>query len=106
LGRIDKKAGYSVYRTLLYTLDLAKEKNIDGFIFASFNKKAMRLGGSPYQTEFDLFKDYFKKPKIHGEINVFNNLWITRVTSHIHTSLEGKFYDYRKENIRNNLFYG
>jgi len=83
LGKIDKKAGYSVYRTLLYTLDLAKEKKIDGFIFASFNKEAMRLGGSPYQTEFDLFKDYFKKPKIHGEINVLNDLWITRVTSHI-----------------------
>lgn len=83
LGKIDKKAGYSVYKTLLYVLELTSEKNIDGFIFAPFNKEAMRLGGSPYQTEFDLFKDYFKKPKIHGEINVLNDLWITRVTSHI-----------------------
>lgn len=82
-GTISPKAGESVYKTLLFTLDLAKSGQIDGFVFAPFNKKAMHAGGSPYESELLLFVDAFQKTGIHGEINVLDKLWTTRVTSHV-----------------------
>ncbi|MCP4405092.1 MAG: 4-hydroxythreonine-4-phosphate dehydrogenase PdxA [bacterium] len=82
-GEVSSKAGESVYRTLLYALELAKSGKIDGFVFAPFNKKAMHLGGCPFDSEFLLFLDFFQISGVHGEINVLDELWTTRVTSHI-----------------------
>ncbi len=82
-GEVNPKAGESVYKTLLYALELAKSGNIDGFVFAPFNKKAMHLGGCPFDSEFLLFLDFFQRTGVHGEINVLDDLWTTRVTSHI-----------------------
>ncbi len=82
-GEVNPKAGESVYKTLLYALELVKSGDIDGFVFAPFNKKAMHLGGCPFDSEFLLFLDFFQKIGVHGEINVLDDLWTTRVTSHI-----------------------
>ncbi len=83
IGEVSPKAGESVYTTLLYMIDLAKSGHIDGCVFAPFNKKAMHLGGSPFESELMLFLDAFDKSGIHGEINVLDKLWTTRVTSHV-----------------------
>jgi 4-hydroxy-L-threonine phosphate dehydrogenase PdxA len=72
-----------VIDTLSFTLDLALDKKIDGFIFAPFNKEAMILGGLPYHSELEFFKDKFDRPNIPGECSVLDDLWTTRVTSHI-----------------------
>jgi len=82
-GKVSPKAGESVYKTLLYALKMVKSGDIDGFVFAPFNKKAMHLGGCPFDSEFLLFLDFFKIIGVHGEINVLDDLWTTRVTSHI-----------------------
>lgn len=82
-SEVSPKAGESVYKTLLYALDLVKAGSIDGFVFAPFNKKAMHLGGCPFDSEFLLFLDVFQVSGVHGEINVLDDLWTTRVTSHI-----------------------
>lgn len=82
-GKVNPRSGKAVIDTLAFTLDLALEKKIDGFIFAPFNKEAMILGGLPYHSELDFFKDKFKRPEIPGECSVLDDLWTTRVTSHI-----------------------
>lgn len=81
--KVSAKAGKSVFETLEFTLRLALDKKIDGFVFGPFHKEAMGLGGCPYHAEIELFKDRFKRPKVHGEINVLEDMWTTRVTSHV-----------------------
>ncbi len=83
LGKVNPKSGKAVFDTLAFILELALDKKIDGFIFAPFNKEAMILGGMPYHSELDFFKDKFNRPDIPGEVNVLDDLWATRVTSHI-----------------------
>ncbi len=82
-GKVNPKSGKAVVDTLSFALDLAVDKKIDGFIFAPFNKEAMILGGLPYHSELDFFKAKFNKPNILGEVSVLDDLWTTRVTSHI-----------------------
>ena len=83
LGRVNPKSGKAVIDTLAFTVDLALDKKIDGFIFAPFNKEAMILGGLPYHSELEFFKDRFNRPNIPGECSVLDDLWTVRVTSHI-----------------------
>lgn len=82
-GKVNPQSGKAVFKTLSFILDLALDRKIDGFIFAPFNKEAMILGGMPYHSELDFFKDKFNRPDIPGEVNVLDDLWTTRVTSHI-----------------------
>jgi len=81
--KVNAKAGKSVYETLEFTIKLALDKKIDGVVFGPFHKEAMGLGGCPFHAEIELFKDRFNKPKVHGEINVLEDMWTTRVTSHV-----------------------
>ena len=81
--KVNAKAGKSVYETLLFAIDLSLKQKIDGFLFAPFHKEAMIQGGCPFHSEFELFKDRYKRPDVYGEINILDNLWTTRVTSHM-----------------------
>jgi 4-hydroxythreonine-4-phosphate dehydrogenase len=83
MGKVNPKSGKAVMNTLSFMVDLALAKKIDGFVFAPFNKEAMRLGGSPYHSELDFFKEKFNRPNIPGEVSVLDDLWATRVTSHV-----------------------
>lgn len=82
-GKVNPKSGAAVFKTLAFAVDLALAKKIDGFVFAPFNKEAMILGGLPYHSELDFFKEKFNRPNIPGEVNVLDDLWTTRVTSHV-----------------------
>ncbi len=83
LAKVDARAGQSVYDTLMYTIDLAKQGKIDGFVFAPFNKAALHASDCPFETELDLFKSEFNCPHVRGELNVVENAWNARVTSHV-----------------------
>ena len=83
IGKLNPKAGKSVWDTLLYAIDLAKKEKIDGFIFAPFNKRALHMSGCPFESELDLFKAEFNRPEVRGELNVLDNIWNSRVTSHV-----------------------
>jgi 4-hydroxy-L-threonine phosphate dehydrogenase PdxA len=82
-GKVSRESGKAVFKTLSFAVDLALAKKIDGFVFAPFNKEAMILGGLPFHSELDYFKERFNRPNIPGEVNVLDDLWATRVTSHI-----------------------
>ena len=66
LAKVDARAGKSVYDTLMYTIGLAKEGKIDGFVFAPFNKAALHASGCPFSSELELFKSEFNCPLVRG----------------------------------------
>jgi 4-hydroxythreonine-4-phosphate dehydrogenase len=52
-------------------------------VFAPLNKQAMHLGGSPFPDELHFMADRLGWTGHISEINVLENLWTSRVTSHI-----------------------
>ena len=101
LGKVNPKSGKAVVDTLSFIVDMALDKKIDGFIFAPFNKEAMILGGLPYHSELDFFKHKFNRQNIPGELNVLDDLWATRVTSHIAISQVSALIT--RENVYNTI---
>lgn len=83
LGQLSAKAGKSVLDVLAFTLDLARDGRLDAIVFAPFNKQAMHLGGSPFPDELHFMADQLQWRGHFCEINVLDNLWTSRVTSHI-----------------------
>jgi len=81
--QVNAKAGQAVYETLEFAVKLAKAGEIDGLVFAPLHKGALGLGGFPYSSEMEMFKDRFNRPGVHGEINILDDIWTTRVTSHV-----------------------
>jgi len=82
-GRVDTRAGKAVLDTLLFTIKVILEQKLDGFLFAPLNKESMHKGGSPYGSELELFKEHFPKHKALEEINILDESWTMRVTSHV-----------------------
>ena len=82
-GEVSEAAGAGIYRAITLILDLIDRRLVDGFVFAPFNKEAMKLGGCPYSSELEMFKAHFDRPGVPGEINFADPIWTTRVTSHI-----------------------
>jgi 4-hydroxythreonine-4-phosphate dehydrogenase len=83
VGRLSAKAGKSVLDVLAFTLDLARDGKLDAIVFAPFNKQALHLGGSPFPDELHFMADRLQWKGHFSEINVLDNLWTSRVTSHI-----------------------
>jgi 4-hydroxythreonine-4-phosphate dehydrogenase len=83
LGQLSAKAGKSVLEVLSHTLDLARDAKIDAIVFAPLNKQAMHLGGSPFPDELHFMADRLQWSGHISEINVLDNLWTSRVTSHV-----------------------
>ena len=83
VGRLSAQAGKSVLDVLAFTLDLARDGKLDAIVFAPFNKQALHLGGSPFPDELHFMADRLRWKGHFSEINVLDNLWTSRVTSHV-----------------------
>lgn len=83
MGKVSPILGAEEAQNLIRCVDLCKRGLIDGFCFAPLNKAAMRLGGFAYESEHALFAERFGIRTPHGEVNVLDGLWTSRVTSHI-----------------------
>ncbi len=83
MGQVSPVLGHEEAENLLRCCDLCQRGLIDGFCFAPLNKAAMRLGGFGYESEHELFAERFGIHGPHGEMNVLDGLWTSRVTSHI-----------------------
>jgi 4-hydroxythreonine-4-phosphate dehydrogenase len=80
LGHIDAASGKATGELFEKALSLFKKGDVDGFTFAPYNKAALEYGG------FDIFKLFARNLKVNwpfGELNVVNDVWVSRVTSHI-----------------------
>jgi 4-hydroxythreonine-4-phosphate dehydrogenase len=64
-------------------IDLALEERVDGITFAPLNKAALHAGGWRFNDEHQLFAHLTRHQGFFGEMNVLDNLWMSRVTSHV-----------------------
>lgn len=64
-------------------INLFKEGKIEGFCFGPLNKAAMKEAGCKYESEHHYMAHLLNHTEPFGEINVCENVWTTRTTSHI-----------------------
>lgn len=83
LGTLTVAAGKACLDMLTYSVELYRDKVIEGFCFAPLNKAGMKQAGCKYESEHHLLAHEFGHTGPFGEINVVGDLWTTRTTSHI-----------------------
>lgn len=83
LGQIDKLSGKITGDTLVTASKLIKQGELDGFVYAPLNKAAFQYGGYDFADEQKLLTHFLGWDGPCSEMNVFNNIWTSRVTSHI-----------------------
>ncbi|MGI6298496.1 MAG: 4-hydroxythreonine-4-phosphate dehydrogenase PdxA [Saccharofermentanales bacterium] len=83
IGKVSPELGSEEAGIMLKCAGFCKDGFIDGFVFAPLNKAAMRLGGFNFESEHELLAEFFGITGPHGEMNVLDGLWTSRVTSHI-----------------------
>jgi 4-hydroxythreonine-4-phosphate dehydrogenase len=82
-GVADAANGAFMLSALRVALDLAQRGEVDAICFAPLNKAALRAGGMVQEDELRWFADVLEYRGPCGEFNVLENLWTSRVTSHV-----------------------
>jgi 4-hydroxythreonine-4-phosphate dehydrogenase len=82
-GQVSAESGRIAGETLAHMIDLAVAGRIDGITFAPLNKAALHAGGWRFNDEHQMFAHLTGHTGFFGEMNVLDNLWMSRVTSHI-----------------------
>ena len=82
-GKVSAESGRLTGETLKYAIDLALEGRLDGITFAPLNKAALHAGGWKFNDEHQLFAHLTHHAGFFGEMNVLDNLWMSRATSHV-----------------------
>ena len=82
-GQVSPESGRISGETLAYMIELALAGRIDGITFAPLNKAALHVGGWQFSDEHQLFAHLTGHSGFFGEMNVLDNLWMSRVTSHV-----------------------
>jgi 4-hydroxythreonine-4-phosphate dehydrogenase len=83
IGAPDPAVGRIVGETLAAAIDLAKAGAVDAISFAPLNKKALYDGGWRFPDEHQLFANLLGHTGPFSEMNVLDNWWMGRVTSHV-----------------------
>jgi 4-hydroxy-L-threonine phosphate dehydrogenase PdxA len=82
-GVVVPLSGRIAGETLAYMIELAVARRIDGIVFAPLNKAALYGGGWKFNDEHQMFASLIKHQGFFGEMNVLDNKWMSRVTSHV-----------------------
>ena len=82
-GVISADAGRIAGETLATMIELALDGRLEGVCFAPLNKAALHAGGWRFNDEHQLFAHLTRHQGFFGEMNVLDNLWMSRVTSHV-----------------------
>ena len=82
-GSVSAESGRISGETLAYMTGLALDERIDGITFAPLNKAALHAGGWRFNDEHQMFAHLTGHQGYFGEMNVLDNLWMSRVTSHV-----------------------
>jgi 4-hydroxy-L-threonine phosphate dehydrogenase PdxA len=82
MGEVSARAGQACIQYLELAVTQVMEGKADAVVFAPLNKRAMHLAGSTHNSQL-AFMAHLTKADMSGEINVLDNLWTSRVTSHI-----------------------
>ena len=89
-GAASAESGKLTGDTLACMVELALAGRIDGITFAPLNKGALHKGGWKFNDEHQMFAHLTKHQGFFGEMNVLDDKWMSRVTSHVslRTALE------------------
>ena len=82
-GVMSPTSGRIAGETLAHMIEFALAGRIDGITFAPLNKAALNQGGWKFNDEHQMFASLTKHEGFFGEMNVLDNLWMSRVTSHV-----------------------
>ena len=82
-GKLSPESGRIAGETLAAMIDLALAGELDGITFAPLNKAALNAGGWKFNDEHQMFAHLTGHEGFFGEMNVLDNLWMSRVTSHV-----------------------
>ena len=86
IGQVNEICGKSCIEMIQCAVELYKKGLVKGVCYAPLNKGAMKLAHNPVASETELFAFLLGQKKGYGEINMLDNVWTTRVTSHIPVS--------------------
>jgi 4-hydroxy-L-threonine phosphate dehydrogenase PdxA len=89
-GAVSADSGRLTGETLAFMVELALARRIDGISFAPLNKGALHAGGWKFNDEHQMFARLTAHKGFFGEMNVLDDKWMSRVTSHVsmRTALE------------------
>ena len=82
-GKVSAKSGAYMLKGLATAVALWKAGRVKALCFAPLNKAALRAGGMNHPDELHWFAREFPFDGTCVELNVLENLWTSRVTSHI-----------------------
>jgi len=82
-GKANAAAGAWMLAGLARCASLACAGEADAIVFAPLNKQALKLGGMKHPDEQHLFAELLGASGYTVEFNVIDQLWTSRVTSHI-----------------------
>ena len=82
-GAVSAESGKLTGDTLAHMVELALAGRIDGITFAPLNKGALHKGGWKFNDEHQMFAHLTKHQGFFGEMNVLDDKWMSRVTSHV-----------------------
>ena len=79
----DANNGAYMIAALTEGASLVRDGKAHAFCFAPLNKSALRLGGMHQEDELRWFAEFLNYKGVCGELNVLQDLWTSRVTSHV-----------------------
>ena len=82
-GRINELCGKACIEMIELAVSLYRTGKIRGICYGPLNKGAMKLAHSPAASEMELLALLLEQKSGFGEINMLDDVWTTRVTSHI-----------------------
>ena len=82
-GVVGEKNGRFMLDALTEGARLVTAGVADALCFAPLNKGALRAGGMHHEDEMRWFAELLEYDGVCGELNVLENLWTSRVTSHV-----------------------
>lgn len=82
-GQLSIASGRACLNLLKLGIELFQEGKIDGFCFGPLNKAGMIQAGCQFESEHHYMAHLLNHTAPFGEINVVDNMWTTRTTSHI-----------------------
>jgi 4-hydroxythreonine-4-phosphate dehydrogenase len=82
-GTYDAQNGAYMIAALAEGVSLVRDGKAHAFCFAPLNKSALRMGGMHQEDELRWFADFLNYKGVCGELNVLQDLWTSRVTSHV-----------------------
>ena len=100
-GKVSAESGKLAGATLQYMIALARAGRIDAITFAPLNKAALHAGGWRFNDEHQMFAHLCGHTGFFGEMNVLDDVWVSRVTSHV--SLRAALDQITAERIANAL---